>query len=449
MKRSTLIAVAVFGVLTLLFVATREPQVTVGVQKLQLAPVSADAIVEMSFGPIVLKSEGGAWTVGNSGKRYPADEGQVKAATQGFAELKAEDFVSDRAEKHADLEVDGTKGVTVKASTASGVVRELVLGKASRSGGAYLREAKSNAVFTINGSLPYLAKRDLTSWRKKSISTFKLDEVSRVTFSGPTPWSLVSGTEPGSWKLEAPTAKDYRFDAAAAQQLMGQLANLSAQDFLEGPVEAVTEVKAELASGKSVTLRLGAKRPDGTYALAVEGDAQSYLLPGWQAEQLLKDPEGLRDLRLLHFDPAQVERFSLVAGGKKTIVAKEGESWKLVEPKTPTQFDAQQVGPQLTRIASMRGLKLVRDLVDPKPSIQLELTLKGGATQHLRLSETHARGDDGLLYAVNAGDKTWLETGEAIFKRPPPPPGGGFQGLDQLPPELRQQLEAQLRQQQR
>ena len=211
----------------------------------------------------------------------------------------------------------------------------------------------------------------------------------------------------------------------------------------------MTQVKAELKDGKSLTLRLGAKRPDGTYALSVEGDAQTYLLPGWQAEQLLKDPEGLRDLRLLRFDPAQVERFSLVAGGKKTIVAKDGETWKLVEPKTPTEFDAQQVGPQLARIASMRGLKLVRDLTDPKPSIQLELTLKGGATQHLRLSATHAKGDDGLLYAVNAGDKTWLETGEAIFKRPPPPPSGGFQGLDQLPPELRQQLEAQLRQQQR
>lgn len=448
MKRSTLIAVVVFGALALLFIATREPQVTVGVKKLQLAPVTADAIVELSFGPLVLKSENGGWTVGSSDKRYPADEGQVKAATQGLAELKAEDFVTDRTEKHADLEVDATKGVTVKALTASGVVRDLVVGKASRSGGAYLREAKSNAVFTTNGNLPYLAKRDLTSWRKKSIATFKLDQVSRVTFGSPTPWSLVADS--GSWKLEGETAKDYRFDAAAAQQLMNQLANLSAQDFLEGQLDGpATEVKAELKDGKSLTLRLGAKRPDGTYALSVEGDAQTYLLPGWQAEQLLKDPEGLRDLRLLRFDPAQVERFSLVANGKKTIVAKEGETWKLIEPKTPTEFDAQQVGPQLTRIASMRGLKLVRDLTDPKPSIQLELTLKGGATQHLRLSATHAKGDDGLLYAVNAGDKTWLETGEALFKRPPPPPSGGFQGLDQLPPELRQQLEAQLRQQQR
>lgn len=445
MKRSTVIAVAVFGTLALLFIATRERQVAVGVQKLHVSPVLADAITEMSFGPIVLKSESGGWTVGNSDKRYPADEGQVRAAAQGLAELKAEDFVTDRTEKHADLEVDGAKGVTVTASTASGVVRELVLGKASRSGGAYVREVKSNAVFTHNGNLPSLAKRDLTSWRRKSIVTFKLDEVSRVTFGA---WSLVSDS--GTWKLEGETASDYRFDAAGAHQLVNQLANLSAQDFLEGAVDGpVRQVKAELKDGKSLTLRLGAKRPDGTYALSVEGDAQTYLLPGWQAEQLLKDPEGLRDLRLLRFDPSQVERFSLVANGKKTIVAKEGEAWELVEPKTAPEFDAQQVGPQLARLASMRGLKLVRDLVEPKSSIQLELRLKGGATQRLRLSDNHAKGDDGLVYTVNAGDKAWLETGEAIFKRPPPPPSGGIQGLDQLPPELRQQLEAQLRQQQR
>lgn len=450
MNKSTLIALAVFGLLIVVFAATRERQVTVGVHKLELASVNADALTELSFGTVVLKKESTGWTVGASDKRFAADESQVKSVTQALAELKAEDFVSEKKDEHAEYEVDSGKGLTVKASTASGVVRDLVLGKASRGRGAYLREAKSDAVFAINGSLPFLARHHLTAWRKKSIATLKADEVSRLTITPPSgaPWALVS--DEGSWKLEAQTAKDYRFDASAASRLVGQLSNLTAQDFTEATLDApFTRLEAELKEGKKVTVRVGAKRPEGTFA--VDGDPQTYLLPGWQAEALLKDPEGLRDLRLLHFELAQVEKLSLLTGGKKTVVTKEGEIWKLVEPKNRgIEFDPQQVSAQLTRLMNVRGASLARDVTEPKPAIEVELGLKGGVTQKLRLGELVARGDDGLLYAVNATDKAWLEKGTELFKKMAPPQQQGF---EQLPPEIRaqleQQLELQLRQQQR
>lgn len=459
MQKPTLIAVSIFGVLALAFIATRERQVTVGVHKLELAPVSADALVELSFGPVVLRAEGGTWTVGSGDQRFPADEGMAKAAQQALAELKADDFVSDRPEKHAELEVDEAKGLPVKGSTTAGVVRSLVLGKASRSGGAYVREAKSNVVFALNGTLPSLARRDLTSWRKRAITTAKADEVSRVTVTPPSgaPWSLAS--EAGSWKLETAMPKDYRFDPAAAQRLVGQLAGLSAQDFPTGPLEEPsTTFTLELKGGKSVGLRLGAKRPDGTRMLVVDGDAQPYLLPSWQAERLVGDPEELRDLRLLHFAPAQVTRLSLVSAGKKTVVSKEGESWKVLEPKAlPAgfDFDPQQVTAQLSRLASLHGQKLVRDVPEAKaglgrPAVEVELALEGGATQRVRFgTEPYAKSEDGLTFTATAQDKSWLESGVELFKRPPPRPSGGMQGLDQLPPEIRAQLEAQLRQQQR
>lgn len=448
MKKSTLIAVAVFGVLIVAFAATRERQVTVGVQKLELPQVSADAFTELSFGALVLKKDATGWTVGNTDKRYAADESQVKSVAQALAELKAEDFVSARKDKHAELEVDAAKGLTVKASTATGVVLDLVLGKASRGGGAYLREAKSDAVFAINGSLPFLARRDLTSWRKKSIATMKADDVTKLTITPPTgaPWALVADS--GQWKLEAQTPKDYRFDPAAALRLVSQLANLNAQEFAETPVEPpFTKFDAALKDGKTVTVRVGAKRPEGTYALQVDGDAQTYLLPAWQAEVVLKDPEGLRDLRLLHFELAQVEKLSLVTGGKKTVVTKEGEGWKLVEPKNPgIDFDAQQVTAQLTRLMNVRGTSLARDAKEPKASLELELGLQGGATRKLRVGELLAKGEDGLLYVINAADKSWLEQGTQLFKKVPPPQAQGF---EQLPPEIRAQLEQQLRKQQR
>ncbi|MDP2270125.1 MAG: DUF4340 domain-containing protein [Archangium sp.] len=446
MNKSTLIAVAVFGALAIAFFATRETEVKVGVRKLELTPVSSDALVEMVFGNINLRSTAGTWTVGIGDKRYSADEGQVKAALEALAGLKSDDFVTDRPEKHAELEVDSAKGLAVTASTGAGVVRELVLGKASRTGGAYVRAAKSDAVFALNGALPYLARKDVTAWRKKSIATTKVDDLLRVTFTPPSsaPWSLVSDS--GSWKLEAQTPKDYRFDPAAAHRLVSQLCTLTAQDFTEARVEApLTQVKAELKDGKSLVLQLGAKRADGTAPLSIEGDAQTYLLASWVVEQLTKDPEALRDTRLLRFDPAEVERVSLVTSARKTVVVKEGERWRLVEPKAPGfDFDAQQVTAQLNRLASFRAQKVVRDAVLSRPAVELELVTKGGVKQRLLMGELTAKGDDGLLYAVTAQDKSWLESGPELFKRPPPSPSG-VQGLDQLPPELRKQLEEQLR----
>jgi hypothetical protein len=254
----------------------------------------------------------------------------------------------------------------------------------------------------------------------------------------------------GSWKLEGETAKDYRFDSAAAQRVVSQLTSLTAQDFAETPPEApLSTVKLDTKDGKSLALNFGAKRPDGSVTLSVEGDAQTYVLPSWQAEQLLVDAEALRDTRLFHFEAAKVEKVSMSSGAKKTLLTKDGESWKLVEPKAPGfDFDPQQVNVVLNRLSNLRGQKVVRDTPLPKPGTQLEVSLNGGGVQRVQVGDLVAKGEDGLLFALTPQDKSWLETGAELFKRPPPPPqGGGIQGLDQLPPEIRAQLEAQLRQQ--
>jgi hypothetical protein len=464
MKTSTLIAVAVFAVLGLAYFATREPQVTVGVHKLTFAPLSADAITRVELNGLVLRAQDGAWTVASASvpeKQFAADENLVKALRESLAGLKAEDFVTEKPEKHAELELDASKGLSVKASTSAGVVRDVVLGKTSKSGGAYLREAQRNEVFVTTGALPVEARRTLSQWRKKSVVALKTDEVVKVQLApaAGTPFTLQS--DAGAWKLVETQPSDYRFDAAAALRLVGQLATLTAQDFAEGePTEPVTHTLiAELKEGRTLTVRAYGKRSDGLRPVRVEGDPQTYLVADWQAEQVFKDLDGLRDLRLLRFEPGQVQRLTITATGQKTVVAKDGESWKVVEPKTlPSgfDFDPQQVTSVLLRLSNLRATRVVRDVPDAKANLRpmVELTLAGASPLTLRFgSETsapgtlYARGDDGLTYAVSASEKTTLEGGLQLFKRPPPRPNfGGAQGLDQLPPEIRAQIEAQLRQ---
>jgi len=55
---------------------------------------------------------------------------------------------------------------------------------------------------------------------------------------------------------------------------------------------------------------------------------------------------------------------------------------------------------------------------------------------------------DTLTYAVDEGVRTRLAQGVELFKRHPRPGfagGGQMQGLESLPPDVRRQLEAQLR----
>lgn len=454
MKKSTLIAVAVFAVLALTFWATREKQVNVGVRKLTFAPLNADSVVAVEMGAVSLRLDGTQWKVNS----FPADEAQVKALVQALADLKADDFVTERTEKHAELEVDEAKGLTVKASTSTGVVRDVVLGKASKSGGTYLRDAKSNEVFVTRGGLASLARRGVAAWRKKSITTAKADEIAavKVSVANGNPYTLEAG---GEKLTNALLSKDYRFDSEAGKRMVAQLAALTAQDFEEGEPKEQLNSTLELATkdGKTLALHVGEKRADGTSALRVDGDAQTYLLPSWQAELLLKDVEGYRDMRLLTFEPSQVSRLTVTSPGKKTVVQKEGEVWKLVEPSTAAEFDAEQVARLVSRLASLRGLRVVRDVAEGKTGlaaapVQVEVMLPGGP-QRLRLSasgpnasEVYAKGTDGLVYALGSQDKASFEKGAEMFKRPPPPPSfNGAQGLDQLPPEIRRQLEAQLR----
>ncbi len=90
-----------------------------------------------------------------------------------------------------------------------------------------------------------------------------------------------------------------------------------------------------------------------------------------------------------------------------------------------------------------------------KPVAVAELTFEGGKKQQLKLGgetankELYAKGSaDGLVYAVGMNEKATFEQGLELFKKRAPPDMSKMKGLDQLPPDVRRQLEAQLRQQQ-
>jgi hypothetical protein len=492
MKRGTLIALGVFAALLVLVLATREPRVSVGVRKLE--PPKLDkaqvTLLELTGARnVTLRKEAQGWQVMDPGKpdvKYAADEGLVTSAIEAVNEVKGPDFVTDRAERLAEYELDDAKGLKLKVSQGGGPAVELVLGKTAKNGGVYLREAGSNDVFAHQGRLDWSVRKEVKDWRKRQLVALKVEDLSELVVRSRTGESvtLKAGASPGEWSLAEGTATPagFRFSAQAAQQLAQQLTGLYAQDFLEGEAaadsatglaDAHDTVEARLKDGKKVVVHLGrepeAKDGSGVVAARVEGDAQVYQLSGYVASQLRKRLGDFRDLGLFGFEPAKVTKLKLQAGGAPVVVVKEGTKWKLSEPKKLPdgfEFDPVQVDAQLGWLKGLRAARLVEGQVSDgqaglaSPAALVEVSVEGGQVHTLRLGkeapgtpaggkELYARGSvDALTYAVGDGVRARLAQGVELFKRRAPPSfagAGGIQGLESLPPEVRQKLEAQLR----
>lgn len=173
MNKPTLAAIGAFVVLLLAFFATREKAVSVGVKKFDVPAISTAAIDSVTVtGANAAKLERGAngWTVADPAKadvKFPADDAQVQAVLSALAEFKAPDFVNDKADKHAEYEVTNDKGTTVAVS-GGGKSFTVILGKASKSGGTYVRKADGDAVFVTQSAATWQVKRNVTAWRKRS-----------------------------------------------------------------------------------------------------------------------------------------------------------------------------------------------------------------------------------------------------------------------------------------
>ena len=493
MKKGTLIALGAFAVLLVLVLATHERQVSVGIRRLELPKLDKAQVTTVELTGArgaTLRKEGEGWSVVDPGKpdtKYAADPNLVTAVVEALGEVKNPDFVTDRAEKLAEYELDDAKGLKLNVTRGDGPAVELVLGKTARNGGVYLRKAGSNDVFAHQGRLDWTVRKELKDWRKRQLVSLEVKDLSQLVLRSKEGESvtLKAGANPGEWSLAegTRTPPGFRFSAQAAQQLAQQVASLYAQDFLEGTAaadsatgfaDAHDTVEAQLEDGKKVVVHLGrqpeAKDGSATVAARVDGDAQVYGLPSYAASQLRKRLVDFRDLGLFRFEPQKVTKLKLQAGGTAVVVVKEGGAWKVAEPKKlPEGFELEpsQVDMQLGWLRGLQGTRLVEGQVTDtqaglaSPAALVEVTVEGEPVQTLRLGkeapgaanggkELYARSTlDALTYAVGEGVRTRLAQGLELFKRRAPPPGfagnGNIQGLESLPPEVRRQLEAQLR----
>lgn len=480
MNRKTILAVGVFVALGALGIWSSTRDRSRGVARVDLSQVDtsrATKVVLSGAHTAELVKDGDTWKL--DGKL--ADVSAIEQLLEAVPKMRSSSLVTRSRERYADYEVDDEKGTSVELYQGANKLAAFVVGKAA-TGGAHVRVGSD--VFSVAGVFPRTFQKSGNAWLEKKVFTADLASVTKVDvkLSGMEPYQLVKNGD--TWSLEGATLPEgFRFDNQAASRLVSSLVNLRAKDILDADPGAE---KTSLGDGSDVLVLYGAEgkqlgkvelgaedeETKTTYVLA-EGRPDVMTVYGASVTALRKAPLDFRDLKLMDLDTAKVTKLLVKSPEGRVELEKKDGNWTVVsaKPAAPADFtlDPAAVTRRLSALANARGTGVVEEspaatgLASPKATVTA--TLEDGSAVSLRLGNTTKRDDrEGVFAAGNADDATYIVapytqnnlTGLiSTFAKPATPSAGGapdLSGLDpsalqNLPPEVRRQLEEQMRKQ--
>ena len=491
MSRNATISVAIFAVLLVITLATHEDQVRVGMRTLALPTLSADTLSGIEIRgkyKATLKKEGEKWTVADPDhpeKTFPVEESAIKRVLDELGNFKAGRFVTGRATKHADLQVDDKEGTQVVFQSGSSRLA-VVFGRYAKGGGNYMRKQGSDEVFIAKGALASALRKNADQWRQRAVfGTLKPEALKSVTIqaSGEPPYTLryTPGTEDkakGTWTLADKSAlpPGFRVDKAALGRVARAFASLRAYEFADdvkasdAGLNPQTQASAQTQDGRTLKVTFGKQNDKKLTYFQVQGDPQIYLAQQYVVDGLLKPLKKMRDLTLMDAKAEDIVEMTFTAGGSHLTLSKKDGSWSVTDPTTlppGVEFDPSVVPGKLSALLRTRALRVVEgvhasDLGPGDPRV--ELKDKDGKSYALRFGgkapkEEGKPGEqllvtgsaDTLVYAIGTYQRDRYKKPFELFKPPPPPPQGmgggmgGMPGLDSLPPDIRKKIEEQMR----
>lgn len=509
MTRAIALALAVLALLVFVAIARKQGGEKVGIKELKLEKIAKDQVARIEVrlpvksapaaradaGPaapaeppaeLVLVKEGDAWKVYDpkkSERRFVAEDSQVNGVLAAVAELATTELLANKAEKHAELEIDDAHGHHVKVTATDGRVLDLVFGRPTKTGTPTVRAAGGVEVFLAKGRLGALLMKEVSAWRRKQMFELKADDIASIatTTSTGERWTVASTVPPPAaaapdagpaptprpeWSLVEPATlpKDFRLDKGQLSRPAALLAGLRAQDFADGVSDAqagfdgphvIVEVKKR--DGGTLVLHVGREIDQKHNYARVDGDPQVYLLANYSAKQLDRKLDEFRDTLLFSATADEVEKVTLKGAALTMVLKREAAGWKLLEPKTaPADFDPAQAQSVVTAALRLRGVRMAADVTPAAAGVAnaatlIEMTLKGGKKQTLRIGaavplteaekaaappgvtpevkEYYATGGiDERVYVVAGYTKRRYDRPSELFKKIGPPSGAGAGG---------------------
>jgi hypothetical protein len=216
------------------------------------------------------------------------------------------------------------------------------LGKSS-SGFTMLRPAGKNEVWQAANLFKYTYAKDARSWRDHTIFEFSKDDLTKLEIAAGTQKIALERVVPAEspkeknadvkWKVIESTVKVDPIDDAAANNLVSSLTSLKAADFDDAakPEDvgiATPQVKiTATVKGKPMTLLVGKQKGDDSW-VAVDGNAQIYLVQKYVLERLAVKPINFRDKTLVKAKESDLTEIDVTVGADTLVLKREGDAWK-------------------------------------------------------------------------------------------------------------------------
>jgi hypothetical protein len=413
MQQKTLIALGALGALAIAaWLTLRAPEKgqRIGPPPRPIAAFKTVDVKELDLASnggkdhVVLKYEGGAWRLTQPAP-HAADQQLVKTAVEQLEKTTFADVVTENTEKFKDLEVSDDKGAHVIARGEGGkVLFDAWLGKSS-SGFTMLRPAGKNEVWQAANLFKYTYAKDPKQWRDHTILDFSRDDVSRLEVAAGAQKLVLDRIPPpdktseAKWKVVEASVKVDPLDDAAANGLTQTLATLKAAEFddtskpedvgIAAPQVRITAT----VKGKPQTLLVGKQKGDDSW-VALDGNAQLFLVQKYVLERLAIKPMNFRDKTLVKAKEADLTEVDVTVGADALVIKRDGDKWSakgnLDDAKVKGlvgSFDnvvgtgfAETADPKVTGLAKPTGTVVLK--LRDKAQVQLKIGAVSNGTDY-------------------------------------------------------------------
>lgn len=291
MKRSTTILTALLVVLAALAVwvmqrpGEQSLESAAGGRLVEVDSAAVDMIqVRGSAGSVQLERRGMEWFVTDPIDAR-ANASAIAGALGQAGSLRVKSIISSKREKHGLFQVDSVNGTTVRLFVAGAPHAAFVVGKPSDGfADTYVRRESSDEVALAGGSFGWTFNRSLRDWRDRTILSIPREEMREILFQyGDTTFAVA--LRDSVWRIDGRTA-----NVSAVEGVIGTLANLAGDDFIDAPPESKVTASITVAGHQ---LRFS-REPNGTrWWVQSSAGPQWYVLDSWRADQILKRKKDL------------------------------------------------------------------------------------------------------------------------------------------------------------
>jgi hypothetical protein len=266
------------------------------------ADVAEEIAVERGGSAVHLKKTASGWKVaGEANRNYPIEEDRIKTLLSGLRDVRLEDEISSRADRAADFDVTPASGTAVRLLDPKGTtLAEGLFGKqAPDFTHIYFRFPNRSNVYLARGMIRgELGGTAVNDWRSRQLITIPEAKIQGVLIEGKGFKTDLVRASTDTW-----TMNGKRIDPAPVNSLIGTLAHLRADDFVDPGAypdltfEGLTFAKLTVKSPEATAeIRLGSQDPKTKrYPVSISKDAGLAWLPDYTVDSLLLKPSAFKE----------------------------------------------------------------------------------------------------------------------------------------------------------